>query len=417
MSWHYILLPTYFFLACWLIPRLRIFQESSISIRGWQAFLFLKCIVGYLYSQYHIAYIEGGDTWTFFYESGIYFQAFKESPWLFFKMILGPSGFRPIPDGFEPYVDASKYWWDSSQFLLIRFHAFLRLFTFGNYYVHVIIWNFLSIIGLAGILHFMQDRVDRPGILSLIALFLPSILFWASGAHKEGISFFLLGLVVYKLGADKNTSFFLKIGIISVALFLLAIMRVYLALLFLPALIAFLWTERFPGRTFLKFLTVYLLCFLFTLIAPLIHPRLDFYYEISEMLRVMKFYFVGNATLETPSFTADEWWHFYLNVPKYLYNTMLMPNWVDSSVWYRFLAFLETYFIALMIVLSFFFLRWKQLLNDNRSLMAIFFALSLLVIIGAVSVNYGATVRYRTVAYIFLLLGFARHLKWLKATA
>jgi len=79
MSWHNLLIFAYLLLGYWLIPRLSLFRESSVATRYWRSLFLLKVLVGVIYSQYHLRYYGGGDTWTFFRESGIYFASLQES--------------------------------------------------------------------------------------------------------------------------------------------------------------------------------------------------------------------------------------------------------------------------------------------------------------------------------------------------
>ncbi len=408
MSWSYILIFGYLLLLYWLIPRIGLFKDSGINTRYWRSLFLLKVVVGTIYSHYHLRYGGGGDTWTFFRESGIYFQSLGDSVWTYLRLVFGPNGFKPVPEEFLTYTDPSRYWWDSSEYLLIRINTFLRLISGGEYYAHVVIWNLLSILGIVYIYRFFADSLSsgRQLLFALLAL-TPSILFWGSGMHKEALSFFFIGLILWNLqqiiiGKGNRLA---RIVLTLIALYLLAVMRIYIAVLLAPALIAFVWVELSKGKSALpKYGLVYFACILLSLIGPYISEKFDIYYRISEMLRITKFYFPGYATLDAPVINADEWWTFYTNIPKAWYNVFFKPSFFDGVSWYRMFAFVETYLIAAVLLFGLVKIKWKQYLKNNRALFALFFGLSLITIIGLVSVNMGAIARYRSVPLVFLIV-------------
>lgn len=407
MGWQTILIFTYLLLGYWLIARLSLFKDSDVPTKYWRSLFLLKVLVGVVYSQYHLRYYGGGDTWTFFRESGIYFESIRTSFWTYLQLVFGPNGYKPVPEEFLVYTDPSRYWWDSSEYLLIRINTFLRLLSFGEYYVHLVFWNFLSILGIGYIYRFFAEQLTsgRRVLFALLAL-TPSILFWASGLHKEALSFFFIGGVIWNLHQIKAGvgSKVLRIVFVVSAMYLLVVMRIYIAVLLVPALIAFLWVESGDTKSaLLKYGLVYFACFVFSLLGPFISEKLDFYGRIAEMLAITKKYFPGYATLDAPNIKADEWWTFYTNIPKALYNVFLKPNFYDGVAWYRIFAFVETYLIAAAILFGVIKIKWASFLENNRALFALFFGLSLITIIGLVSVNMGAIVRYRTVALAFII--------------
>lgn len=409
MSWHNILIFAYLLLGYWLIPKLTLFKESGIATRYWRSLFLLKVLVGVVYSQYHLRYYGGGDTWTFFRESAIYFESIRDSFWTYLRLVFGPNGFKPVPEEFLAYTDPSRYWWDGSEYLLIRINTFLRLFSFGNYYVHLVIWNFLSILGIGYIFRFFGEHIPerRQVFFALLAL-LPSILFWGSGLHKEALSFFFVGFIVWNLRqiqAAKGSRLVRTFAVFA-AFYFLAVMRIYIAVLLLPALVAFLWVEYSDGKgALMKYALVYFTCFGASLIGPYFSEKFDFYYRISEMLRITKIYFPGHATLDAPTINADEWWTFYTNIPLALKNVFFKPSYNDGVAWYRMFAFVETYLISGALLFGLFKVHWRTFFRNNRAMFGLFFGLSLITIIGIVSINMGAIVRYRTVALVFIIAG------------
>jgi len=409
MSWHNILIFVYLLLGYWLIPRLSLFKDSNIPTKFWRTLFLLKMLVGVVYSLYHLRYYGGGDTWGFFRESGIYFKSLESSFWTYLRLVFGPNGFKPVPEEFLAYTDPSKFWWDSSEYLLIRINTFLRLISFGNYYVHLVFWNFLSLLGIGYIYRFFSEQIpDRSRLFFGLLALTPSILFWGSGMHKEALSFLFVGFIIWNLHqieAGQGSRVLRLVGILIV-FYLLTKLRIYIAVLLLPAVIGFIWVSVSDGKAaFLKYALVYFGCFLLSLIGPYFSEKFDFYYRISEMLRITKLYYPGFATLDAPVINADEWWSFYTNIPKALHNVFLKPSYSDGVAWYRMFAFVETYLITAALLVGLVRIKWSSFLKNNHALFAMFFGLSLITIIGLVSINMGAIVRYRTVALVFLISG------------
>jgi hypothetical protein len=81
---------------------------------------------------------------------------------------------------------------------IIRFNAFVRLFSLGHYNVHSVVANFIGLIGLTGILHFLKQMAPSKEKWFFAGVFLmPGMMFWASGVLKEPILLFGLGLLLY----------------------------------------------------------------------------------------------------------------------------------------------------------------------------------------------------------------------------
>jgi len=75
-----------------------------------------------------------------------------------------------------------------------------NIFSFGHYYVNVILYSFVTIFGAMAIYRVMTDVFPGKKMTVLLATFLvPSFLYWTSGIHKEGLIFTGIGLIVYSI--------------------------------------------------------------------------------------------------------------------------------------------------------------------------------------------------------------------------
>jgi hypothetical protein len=132
----------------------------------------------------------------------VMFSALREQPFDYLKMLFGIGNDTPY---FEQYYDRMNHWYRpfsssiaNDTHTIIRFNAFVRLFSLGHYNVHSVVANFLGLIGLTGILHFLKQMAPSKEKWFFAGVFLmPGMMFWASGVLKEPILLFGLGLLLY----------------------------------------------------------------------------------------------------------------------------------------------------------------------------------------------------------------------------
>src|SRR4051812_23130985 len=131
------------------------------------------------------------------------------------------------------------FWFDNSNYFLVRLNALIRPFSFGVYNVHAIIFAFLSFIGTYNLYLFFENKVFSKRVLQFILFGIPSIVFWTSGIHKEAIVIFALGIILYNLDAiirnkfSKSNIFFTIFGLI-----VLGYIRIYLLAFLMPLMAA-----------------------------------------------------------------------------------------------------------------------------------------------------------------------------------
>lgn len=190
-----------------LIGRLKFFQVGNIPIRWFQFVLLLKVFSGfvlYLIYTYYYSDRSTADIWKYFDDGMIMYSAFRHSPVDYFKML---SGFGNETPHFQQYYDAMNHWYRpygtavaNDTHTIIRFNAFVRLFSLGHYNVHSVIVNFLGLIGLTGIFHFLRQLSPSKEKWFFAGVFLmPGMMFWASGVLKEPLLIFGLGLFLYSV--------------------------------------------------------------------------------------------------------------------------------------------------------------------------------------------------------------------------
>ncbi|MGZ3998646.1 MAG: hypothetical protein ACXVKM_13315, partial [Flavisolibacter sp.] len=125
------------------------------------------------------------DTWAYHVESLKEYHLLTTHPVDFFTSLFHNS----YEGGYTNFLSSRNSWWnDVKANFFIKIIAIFDLFSFGNYYVNVIFYSFISLFGPMAVYRIMKDVFPRQKVPLLIAVFLvPSFIYWTSGLHKEGL--------------------------------------------------------------------------------------------------------------------------------------------------------------------------------------------------------------------------------------
>jgi hypothetical protein len=193
--------------------------------------------IGLLYQYYY----GGGDTFNFFTHARIINSALNDSFSTWLKLILH----TPTDKAPEIYSYVSQmYWYNSpNDYAVGVITAIMGLFTFTTYLPTALLFAFFTFSGIwAMYTTFVQlyPKLSRP--LAFAFLFIPSTVVWGSGIFKDTICMFGLGWMTYatfRLFINKDLSvknFFF----IAFSFYLVALVKLYILLAFLPALLLWL---------------------------------------------------------------------------------------------------------------------------------------------------------------------------------
>lgn len=404
-----ILVPIlYFILFLFIINNKRFFKSDSISKNILLLSFSLKAlsalIFGYLFKS---GILTGNDTLMYFNDSNIIYSSLKENPYNYLQLVFGRNNFYPIPAKLLPYIDDMGFWFDNSNYFLVRINAFIRLFSFGIYNAHAVVFSFLSFIGIYNIYLFFENKVINKKILQLILFGIPSVVFWTSGVHKEAIVFFTLGISLYNLDAilelkynNKNVLFSI-IGLVS-----LGYIRIYLLLFLVPLLIAiYIFNKSEKKHPSITIFLVTIIIFLFiAFLIDLTTPQ----FSLTNELIVRRRYFVNSSG--NFSFPLAGRPHDLQGILLVLWdaitNPFIRPLPTDSGVALTYLASLEAIIIIFILIKLIYTVKLKALFHNPYALFSILFGFSTLFLVGLIVNNSGAIVRYRSIAIPFILIGF-----------
>lgn len=356
-----------------------------------------------------------GDMHNYFADAQILFNTFKDSPAKLFLAISGINDFEATHGG--TYL-SMNFWYrqyNDSFFnethLMIRFNAFLMIFSGQNFHVHTILMAFISFIGLTLIHKSLLPIFSGKALWLMPAVMLtPSLMFWSSGMLKEPLVILGLSLMLYAVFTH-TLHISLRLFMAASGIFILLFTKFYVLFCLMPPLIAYLAPA--PGNTstaiIIKHIVIATLTITFAFVAPLLSPALNFpgmlVNKQNAFLNVADLWNAGSFT-NVPRLTGS-FTDILIKAPVGFYNTLFKPLPMEVNNPLLLAAFLENILIFVIIFYCIWNARKTAIIrNLNFILFAIFYVILLFCIIGLTTPVIGALVRYKIVGIPFLLLLF-----------
>jgi hypothetical protein len=184
-------------------------------------------------------YYKGGDTYNYFYDTRIIWQAFLDSPFTAISIIFSDGKYH---SDIQQYTQQIYFYTDPHSFPVVRVAGFFALFTF---YTYTLIAIFFAVSCFTGMWAMYEAWYDMyPKIhkqLAIACFFIPSVFFWGSGLMKDTITLAALGWLFhgFYFGLIKRQRLIVNIIIIIISGFVIQVVKTYILLCFLPA--ASLW--------------------------------------------------------------------------------------------------------------------------------------------------------------------------------
>lgn len=398
----YLLFAGYLFLFAWLVTQTGFFKKTGLSNAQLIILFLLKVIAGILYGWIGIYYGQFAymyDTWGFHYAGLEETKLLYNHPAEYFNNFFY-SGYENKYGGF--LASENSWWNDLKSNMFVKVLSLFNIFSFGNYYINVIFYSFISLFGPIAIFRVMNDVFPGKKLQIIIATFLiPSLAYWTSGIHKDGLVFLAISLIVYHFyfGLKENTFSSKKIVVIFLSILVILVFRNYILVILIPAFIAWYLADRRPQRLTFIFLSIYFLSTLLFFTAKYISPALDLPQAVVDRQKAF-LQLQGNSTIK-PSKLEPTVASFLTNFPKALSTASIRPHPGDVKHLLSLAAATET---TILLLLFLCFLIWKRPLDRPKVFIwfCVFFAISFLLTIGY-TVNFiGAIVRYRSIILPFL---------------
>ncbi|MFT3886539.1 MAG: hypothetical protein QM724_14285 [Flavobacteriales bacterium] len=181
-------------LFLYVIRRWGFFTAPGLPRRTIGALFLLKIAAGtllwYIYT-YHYTDRATADIYKYFDDGNVLFRALSsDHPVDYARMLFGVDN-RAVHLNTDYYMVMNNWYRQyegnlyNDAHTLIRFNAFVRLFSFGVYHVHTVFACFLGLIGLTALYKaFVPYLAGAERALTVSIFLLPSVLFWGSGVDQ-----------------------------------------------------------------------------------------------------------------------------------------------------------------------------------------------------------------------------------------
>jgi hypothetical protein len=393
---------SYLILFTWLLGRIPFVQRSQLGTRQIAALFLLKVAAGLAYAWFYAQpeYLYRSDTHALFRDSIPETQLLLSHP-LDFITGLFTHGYQEQGNLFAGY---NSYWNDLKNNILIKLLAFINLATGANYYANIVWLNAIYFLGFIAAYRFFKFHAPKAGLIVVWVLFItPSLLFYTSGAYKDGLLFTCLSFTIYQFNAllylqDKR---FLRIGLLFLTLLLAFGLRNYIALACLPALLAWYLSFKYTFSPLKVFGLTYLVGIVLFFGSTFIHPRLNFPRFILNKQTEFNL-LLGDSRKEMPLLNPNAA-SFIAYLPSAADMALLEPRPPHLKKIYYWPPFIENLVLLSLLLWSIFFTsnRWFK---NPAMLASVAIACTLLLIAGYTVNFYGSIIRYRSIAIPFLYL-------------
>jgi hypothetical protein len=182
-------------------------------------------------------YYGGGDTSAFYYHAKVINQSLGDNPIKWFNLVMR------IPDGYDSeyyeYTNQMMWYKNQSAYLVSSITAILNVITFNTYLPTSIIFAALSFTGIWAMFRTFAEQYPKyTKQIAICILFIPSTFVWGSGIFKDTICMAALGWLTFATFRMLiRQQFQMKyLWIIIFCFYLLAIIKIYIILVYIPAL-------------------------------------------------------------------------------------------------------------------------------------------------------------------------------------
>ena len=232
--------------------------NGILGIRKWMlpaAFL-LKCAVGsfflYLFIYHNPNNEIDNDARTFLFEGKVLNDVFYESTADYFRFLTGIGDTDELAD---KYMSEATHWTVGDQSIIndnknvIRLHSLIYFFSFGNPFVHLILFSLAGLAGLTLLFHFLKKFSGmNKSILFWAIILLPSALFWSSSVLKEPFSLLGIGLFLFFAFSQHPLPKFQRIGGILLSGIIMLAFKPYIFVFILPSVLFYWLYMKMPSR-------------------------------------------------------------------------------------------------------------------------------------------------------------------------
>jgi hypothetical protein len=410
-------LPFILLLAVWLRTKM----TDSVTRRYFLPGLFVKMIGAVALGVIYQFYYGGGDTFNFFHDSNLIWEAFLNDPFTGLELIVADNNFHT---GLYQYTSRMHFYVDPYTYQVVRLSGFFGLFTFHTYTLIAILFAFVSFTGVWALYKVFYDLYPHlHKQIALAVLFMPSVFFWGSGLMKDTITLGALGWLfhAFYFGVIRRRSLAVNGTMIILCILIIKAIKVYILLCFLPA--AFLWIFleyraqiKSPALRFISLPLVVLMAvpLSYQAIVKVTEENKRYQLEnITTTTQVTATWLQQVGTMQSGSvYSLGEfdgtWTGMLSKAPQAIFVTLYRPFLWESRNPVMLLSALEAAFFLFMTLKMLWRVKLKKLgsliVGQPLVLFCLLFAITFAFAVGVSSYNFGTLVRYKIPMMPFFLV-------------
>lgn len=406
----YLLFILYCVLFCWLIPRIPFFKKSGLPSRLLLTLFVLRILVLIVSSYLNRYYFPVSDSVTLNKFGIDEYHLLFQNPHEYFVNIFQSNS----PEAYSRLLDDSHSYWNNLRTnLLIKMLSIFNLLSFEDFLINTLFYNFLVFFGFIALFRVFIKIFPKCYYLLITAIFIfPSAFFFTSMIQRDGLILLSLSMIIYHIFFILNDQFSLKrTALIVFFLLVIFLLRNFVLITLIPALIAWLIANKFPKYAFLSFLVVYALTTVLFFSSGYISPRANLPQYVSS--RQTSFIYIGKEGNSTISIKPlhPNLKSFISNAPQ-AFNHAVMRPYLSEATRIEYVPFALEVFIIELIFVVFLFYHQKNLLINPLIYFCVFFSVTMLFITGYTVPIIGAIVRYRSIYLLFLTIPMLCYTDW-----
>ncbi|MBK8610556.1 MAG: DUF2142 domain-containing protein [Chitinophagaceae bacterium] len=412
---NYLLFVIYLIVLCWWLLRIPFITNTGISSKVILGLFLLKIFAGITigWISIHI-YGPGNDYWDVHDFALEEYQLLFSDPGTYFSNLFTSS----YPQGYGGlFGSGDSYWNDLEGNILIKIVSVFNIFSRGDYYINSLFFNFIIFFGhVIWYRLFIKIYPGKNALVIIGCFLLPSTLYFASGIHKDGLVFLLLAVLLYSVFQSlvKEKFTLKRILFACFSLFFIFLIRNYVVLALVPALVAWVISSKTKWPAMLTFASIYfIVCLLFFTIGNIsnkIKPM-----EIITAKQLAYLNLPAAATTIKLDRVEPTVKSFVSNLPQALNHSLLRPYIWELPV-KSLLPFNMELLIYEILLLIFVFFRRKEFDRSRLPflLVSFFFVLTAFSLIGYITPNLGSLVRYRSLYLPLIMVPILCAVNWQK---
>jgi hypothetical protein len=407
----YLLFPAYLLMFSFFLYVLSVKNRIRVGSRVAIAAFLCKVALGCLYGYIFLHNYDGDDTWRYHFQSLDETVLLKSDPLRFITSIFDLNNETRYSSVFE---SVGSYWKELEYVLLIKLIAVFNLFSGGEYYINVVWFSFL---GFWGGYYFYRlftavfSGYERQ-MASVFFFFIPMV-FWTSGIRKDGLVFLFMSIIFYHFYFFLKAGEWRRLAIVVLSLFMLFLVRNFLALTILPALLSWGITEKTRTSAWKIFSMVFGFCIFIFFLSARMGP-VDFPQKIAD--RQQEFFSLqGGSEVKLDSLGKGPVSYIKI-LPQAVNHVFFRPYpGEQSSMLYSFSA-IETWLCLLVLILVIIFPSdsLHSILRRPFIVAVLFYGLANYLLIGFTIPFLGAIVRYRIIFETLFLAVMTGCIQWKK---